>query len=230
MAEQNLYKNLLFDGSSYISGVTKISINSDASGNDDAVRLSQMNTALTAKQDNLSAGGAIDATALASNTVNVVADGINDTHIDFGTGANQVNATDLPITDSGGNFTATEVESTLLEIWNRSVNETIVEFSTAEFLENREGLVAFIVPSIYNGKRITGYYAKVTTKNDNVTLQLNKNGTIISSSSSTITTAAGVASSTLNETLATNDIIQVETTAVGSTFSKGLIVNITIEV
>ena len=38
------------------------------------------------------------------DTLRVKADGINDTHIDFGVGANQVNAADLPIIDSGNYF------------------------------------------------------------------------------------------------------------------------------
>lgn len=52
-----------------------------------------------------------------TDTLRVKADGINDTHIDFGTGANQVSAVDLPIEDSGSNFTATEVEGALAELF-----------------------------------------------------------------------------------------------------------------
>jgi len=41
---------------------------------------------------------------------------IKDQHIDFGTGANQVNAIDIPIVDAGGRITATEVENALQEL------------------------------------------------------------------------------------------------------------------
>lgn len=41
---------------------------------------------------------------------------IDDTHIDFGTGANQVSAVDIPILDSGANYTGTEIETALIEI------------------------------------------------------------------------------------------------------------------
>lgn len=43
-------------------------------------------------------------------------DTINDTHIDFGTGTNQVNAADIPIIDSGDNFVATNIETALAEV------------------------------------------------------------------------------------------------------------------
>jgi len=46
----------------------------------------------------------------------VKADGINDTHLDFGTGSNQISATDLPIADSAGNFDASDVEAALAEL------------------------------------------------------------------------------------------------------------------
>jgi hypothetical protein len=53
-----------------------------------------------------------------TDTLRVKADGINDTHIDFGTGANQVSAVDIPIADAG-NFTAqTEVEGALQELYS----------------------------------------------------------------------------------------------------------------
>ena len=41
---------------------------------------------------------------------------IKDTHIDWGTGANQVSAVDLPVADSGEYYTGTEVETALQEI------------------------------------------------------------------------------------------------------------------
>lgn len=52
-----------------------------------------------------------------SDTLRVKADGINDTHIDFGTGTNQVSAVDIPIADAGNYTTATEVEGALQELF-----------------------------------------------------------------------------------------------------------------
>lgn len=47
----------------------------------------------------------------------VAADAINDTHIDWGTGANQVNSADMPIVDSANNFlSSANVEAALQEI------------------------------------------------------------------------------------------------------------------
>ena len=57
---------------------------------------------------------------IVSDSIQVKADGIDDTHIDFGTAAGQVNAADLPIIDSGALITATDVEGALAE--NRTLN------------------------------------------------------------------------------------------------------------
>jgi hypothetical protein len=67
-------------------------------------------------------------TAIDLNTakVAVTTDGINDTHIDWGTGANQVSAVDVPIQDSGALITATEVEGALAE------NRTAIDLNTAK--------------------------------------------------------------------------------------------------
>ena len=43
-------------------------------------------------------------------------DGVKKRHIDFGTGAGQVSAVDIPIADAGGIITATEVENALQEL------------------------------------------------------------------------------------------------------------------
>jgi hypothetical protein len=48
-----------------------------------------------------------------SDTLRVKADGINDTHIDWGTGANQVSAVDVPIADAGAYFATDNVEAAL---------------------------------------------------------------------------------------------------------------------
>ena len=54
----------------------------------------------------------------------VKSDSINDTHIDWGTGANQVSAVDILIADSGTIITATEVEGALQE------NRTAINLNT----------------------------------------------------------------------------------------------------
>jgi len=50
---------------------------------------------------------------ISADTVQVKADGINDTHIDWGTGANQVSAVDMPIADAGAYFATDNVEAAL---------------------------------------------------------------------------------------------------------------------
>lgn len=54
--------------------------------------------------------------SVTSGVVSLVASGVDDTHIDWGTGAAQVSAVDLPIADSGSHYTGTEVETALQEI------------------------------------------------------------------------------------------------------------------
>lgn len=48
-----------------------------------------------------------------TDTLRVKADGINDTHIDFGTGANQVSGADIPLVDAGAYYPTDDVESVL---------------------------------------------------------------------------------------------------------------------
>jgi hypothetical protein len=62
------------------------------------------------------------------NPLQVKADGINDTHIDFGTGTNQVNAADLPIIDTNNYFAATDVEAALAELYT-SVSQPGVSYT-----------------------------------------------------------------------------------------------------
>lgn len=51
-----------------------------------------------------------------SQQVAVKADGINDTHIDFGIGANQVSGADIPLADAGAYFTTDNVEAALQQL------------------------------------------------------------------------------------------------------------------
>jgi hypothetical protein len=50
-----------------------------------------------------------------SDTLRIKADGIKDTHIDWGTGAGQVSALDVPIADAGSYFSTDNVEAALQE-------------------------------------------------------------------------------------------------------------------
>jgi len=54
--------------------------------------------------------------SVSSGAVSLVANGIDDTLIDWGTGTNQVSAVDMPIADAGSHYTGTEVETALQEI------------------------------------------------------------------------------------------------------------------
>lgn len=119
----------LEDGVSYFPGPTRSKINEVI----DAVNTltgeaapGQVAVDSTATPDYLgsdAAEGALRVSAPISRTdagdyvtLGIAADAIKDTHIDFGTGANQVSAADIPIADTGSNFTATNVETALAEL------------------------------------------------------------------------------------------------------------------
>jgi hypothetical protein len=57
-----------------------------------------------------------DSSGVVSGAIKSIA--VKDTMIDFGTGAGQVNATDMPITDSANVFDATNVETALKELYD----------------------------------------------------------------------------------------------------------------
>ena len=61
-----------------------------------------------------------------ATVLTIGADKVNDTHIDWGTGANQVSAVDVPIADAGVIITATEIEGALQE------NRTAINLNTAK--------------------------------------------------------------------------------------------------
>lgn len=67
---------------------------------------------ITVNVDNSS----IEKGAGAGNPLNVKADGINDLHIDWGTGTNQVSAVDMPIADAGSYFPTDNVEAALQKL------------------------------------------------------------------------------------------------------------------
>jgi hypothetical protein len=64
----------------------------------------------------------------AGGNLNVKADGINDTHIDFGTGLNQVNAQDIPILD-GGNYTDESTAEGAIQELYQLIDQRGVEYT-----------------------------------------------------------------------------------------------------
>jgi len=63
--------------------------------------------------------------SVTTGNVSLVANGIDDTLIDWGEGANQVNAEDIPILDSSAKFTATTVEGALEEIYDTQATKDV---------------------------------------------------------------------------------------------------------
>uniref|UniRef100_A0A6M3IVP1 Putative lectin/glucanase superfamily protein n=2 Tax=viral metagenome TaxID=1070528 RepID=A0A6M3IVP1_9ZZZZ len=62
---------------------------------------------------------------IVSTKLAVKTNGINDTHIDWGTGTNQVSAVDMPIADAGSLITATDVEAALQEVFAKDPTVTL---------------------------------------------------------------------------------------------------------
>lgn len=86
-------------------------------------KIETMDTAIglnTAKETNATHTG--DVTG--DTALTIALDAVKDTHIDWGTGAGQVSAVDMPIADSGVIITATEVEGALQE------NRTAIDLNT----------------------------------------------------------------------------------------------------
>lgn len=65
-----------------------------------------------------------DATLAANGALTIAADAVDDTMIDWGTGAGQVSAADVPIADAGSLITATEVEAALQELAGKDPGHT----------------------------------------------------------------------------------------------------------
>lgn len=74
---------------------------------------------------NVAAAGGLE---IVSDELQVKADGIKDTMIDFGTGVGQVSAVDIPIADAGNYTLATEVEGAIQELYSL-IAETGVEYT-----------------------------------------------------------------------------------------------------
>lgn len=68
---------------------------------------------------------------VSSDALQLKADGVKDSHVDWGTGAGQVSAVDLPIEDTGSLITATEVEGALAELATdiATLDASVKEFS-----------------------------------------------------------------------------------------------------
>lgn len=72
----------------------------------------------------------ITAGVAASVDLTLLEDGVDDTHIDWGTGANQVNAADLLIADGGDYYTGEDVEAALQEIGAGKANVELDNLSS----------------------------------------------------------------------------------------------------
>jgi len=124
-----------------------------------------------------------DATIEFGTSLNVKDDGINALKIDWGVGANQVSAADVPIADSGAYTAETEVEGALQELYGLvsevgvtltsagvskgdllfiSANNTLDTYSTITTFKKAVGLAnatvsaASLVKSLANDTRING--------------------------------------------------------------------------
>ena len=67
-----------------------------------------------------------------AGAASLTANQVNDTHIDWGSGANQVDAADILITDVGDKITGTNVDTALTE------NRTAIDLNTAKVTYNAE--------------------------------------------------------------------------------------------
>jgi len=113
--------------------------------------------------------GVDDATIeIDTDKLRVKADGINDTHIDWGTGATQVSAVDVPIADAGTYFDTDDVETALQDLAlpptktikispGYTDNDATLKYSTiqAALTANTAGGELFVVyPGTYAGDTI----------------------------------------------------------------------------
>jgi len=105
-----------------------------------------------------------------SGNLQVKADGINDTHIDWGTGTNQVSAVDLPIADAGGYTDETEVEGALQEIYGELDSLGILEVTTDATGVSKGDLVYF------SGNNIVSVYDDLTDPEAAVMIALETKG------------------------------------------------------
>jgi len=90
-------------------------------------------------------------------------DVIKDQHIDWGTGAGQVSAGDVPIVDAGGLITATEVEAALQEFGNEHqyLVRGFIELNLTEFDTDS-------VPKIADDSKVEVLMTRVTFSSDTV--------------------------------------------------------------
>lgn len=89
---------------------------------------------------------------IATDTLQVKALGIKDSMIDFGTGANQVSAVDLPIADAAGVIVATETEGAIQEL---GLNQLGAPYTSGEAL-NKGDLVYMSANNTISKLPLTG--------------------------------------------------------------------------
>ena len=125
----------------------------------------------------------------AGSTLNVKDDGINALKIDFGLGANQVSASDIPVADAGGYTAETDLEGVTQELYSLlsdrgveltsggvskgdllfvSANDTLSTYSTISTFHKAVGLanetvaVSSPVKSLSNDTRVNGILSGAT--------------------------------------------------------------------
>lgn len=102
----------LFEATTASTGLTKV-------GNDIRIDASAAGDGIGFAAGVLSVNVDDSTIEIDTDTLRVKADGINDTHIDFGLGVNQVNASDLPYDNSSSGLTATDTQAAIDELDSR---------------------------------------------------------------------------------------------------------------
>ncbi len=139
--EISIDPTLAGDGLGYLTGVMKVNVDDASLEIDtDIVRVKALGITDAMLAGSISDGklaedyiktSEVDGVTIEFGTsLNVKDDGINALKIDWGVGANQVSATDVPIADAGGHTAETEVEGALQELYGL-IGERGVELTSA---------------------------------------------------------------------------------------------------
>ncbi len=141
-------------------------------------------------------------TPVTGSGAGLAADAIKDVHIDWGTGAGQVSAVDIPIADAGGYYSGSEIEAALQQAGSVSAGLTA---GTAEYLlasgARAGGTVA--QQSFTKGISIGGLAIAVRTETANYTVGTTDNlivytGTVEGTITLPVSTGAGQAFAIMN--------------------------------
>ena len=109
-----------YEATTASTGLTKVGVDIQIASSAAGDGLSFTSGVLAVK---VAAAGGLEITG---DEVLVKADGIKDTMIDFGTGAGQVSAVDIPIADAGNYTTQTEVEGAIQELYMKIAQTGVI--------------------------------------------------------------------------------------------------------